>query len=675
MLDLARRILRRKASATTRIDVQAVRGADAVWTPRRYDELIKEGYEHAVWVYACVSWLTRLARGVVWVVHDGKEEVDDHPLAQLLNRPSDRQAGDAFIESVYGCYLTAGNAYIERVGTERLPPAELHVKRPDRMRVLPDATLGVRGYEYEVEQQRHRFEAWEVRHLKTWHPRNDWYGMSPIEAAARGVDIFNTGQAHNLALMQNGARPTGAWVTGGSLTEQQFRRLREQYDERASLSRRGAPLLVEGGATWQELGLSPRDLDFLRGQTDAARQIHAAYGVHPVVTGLQEGTYENQQQALRSTMLNAVLPFLDTFTAELNAWLAPLYGPRVRLAYDRDAFPAMSEDQDSLWRRAETGWAKGILTRNEARVLVGYDELPEDAGNLFVNEMYGRVPREGVLPADGARTERAWNLTDEAQRGAYVKERTALQVSWEDAMTSAAEAGLRAAHAPAIAAIRDAETTDAMLAAARLADATAFADAVRPVWLAAMLDGGLDVLTRLQGDKAAAARDLIRKDDTINAARRVFGIAFSESIEFAFNHIAQLAGRVTVTSVDAVRDAVQRGVRDGLSIPDIAALVDDVALDAIIPNRSTVIARTETIRATNAGGQAAARGTGLTLVKVWLSAVDDRTRDAHLAANGQRVPLDTPYTVDGESLMYPGDPDGSAENTIACRCSEQYEEA
>jgi len=55
--------------------------------------------------------------------------------------------------------------------------------------------------------------------------------------------------------------------------------------------------------------------------------------------------------------------------------------------------------------------------------------------------------------------------------------------------------------------------------------------------------------------------------------------------------------------------------------------------------------------------------------KEWLSTMDDRVRDAHANANGQVVKINQSFSVGGEQLRYPGDPMGSAGNTISCRCT------
>lgn len=88
-------------------------------------------------------------------------------------------------------------------------------------------------------------------------------------------------------------------------------------------------------------------------------------------------------------------------------------------------------------------------------------------------------------------------------------------------------------------------------------------------------------------------------------------------------------------------------------------------------NSALTIARTENHRVRQQAGQDSrekAAESGLILKKQWISAHQDRTREAHEEADGQIVDYDQPFEVDGEELMYPGDPSGSPENVINCRC-------
>lgn len=784
-----------RASATTRLDVQNVTGANAVWTPARYDDLAREGYEYSVWVYACVNQLTRQTAYVRPLLYQTDRrgrmiEIDDHPILQLISRPNEEQALEAFLEAAYATRLLSGNTYIERVGLENRPPVELYVKRPDRMKVLPGrGDVRISGYEYKVNGQTYQFDPWQILHMRTWAPRDDYYGLSPLAAGARGVDVFNAGQAHNLAILQNGARPTGAWISQSTLTDDQFENLRAQLDEASRTSNRGRPLLLEGGIDWKELGLSPRDLDFLEGQADAARQIHAVYGVHPVLTGLQTGTFENQREASRALVSNAVFPFLDAFFGELTRWIAPSYGTGYRLTFDRQAFPAFSEDEGLTFDRAAQAYREGVLTRNEARLMLGYEAVPDgDSFNPATESItalkddssietrgvrepfevtqamreeatrglewraeYGRggtavgVARardikngrslpletvrrmhsyfsrhevdkdaEGFRPGedgfpsagriawalwggdpgqtwaraiiereDDERQLRGINPENERELEFYRQTRVLLQDVWMERIERAARSEFdRERRALKEAFNKAPDDADASVIAEQVLTQNTFPD-LTATWLAAAVAGGQSMLDALETSEERQRRQALPADELL---LQVFGIVFDTSIEFARQHSSLLVKLVTETTIKQIQERIRIGVLEGKKIPDIAKDIDELYLDQIIPNRSTVIARTETIRATNYGAEAAAKGTGLDLVKGWLATTDGFAREGHVAAmnryraRASMIPISSKFevapTLGGkvDLLDYPGDPAGAADNTIQCRCAPFYRE-
>jgi SPP1 gp7 family putative phage head morphogenesis protein len=113
---------------------------------------------------------------------------------------------------------------------------------------------------------------------------------------------------------------------------------------------------------------------------------------------------------------------------------------------------------------------------------------------------------------------------------------------------------------------------------------------------------------------------------------------------------------------------VARGYAEGLAQDGVADMIR-AAIPSMSSYRAGVIARTETHGAANFGAMEAARETGVALRREWVSAEDERTRDSHVAANGQIVGMDEPFAVGDALLMYPGDPDGPPEETINCRCA------
>lgn len=92
------------------------------------------------------------------------------------------------------------------------------------------------------------------------------------------------------------------------------------------------------------------------------------------------------------------------------------------------------------------------------------------------------------------------------------------------------------------------------------------------------------------------------------------------------------------------------------------------AVQSVWRTRAELISRTETNSAMSAGAFSALRDEGAGM-KAWLASPGGRTRPEHAAADGQEVPIDQPFIVGGEELMFPGDPSGSAAMICNCRCS------
>ena len=122
---------------------------------------------------------------------------------------------------------------------------------------------------------------------------------------------------------------------------------------------------------------------------------------------------------------------------------------------------------------------------------------------------------------------------------------------------------------------------------------------------------------------------------------------------------------ISSTTVNQIRQLINQGEVEGLGVDEIARNIVK-QIPTISRYRANAIARTETHTAANFGSQAAAESTGLNILKEWLAANDERTREEHSAADGQTVALNETFEVGGEDLMFPGDPSGSAENIINC---------
>src|SRR4051812_35801814 len=210
-----------------------------VWTPRDYAALAREGFQRNPVVHRSVRLIAEAAAALPLSLIEGGRIVDAHPLVALMRRPNPREGGARFLESVYGHLLVSGNAYLEAVAVDGAP-RELYALRPDRMRVVPGQDGWPAAYDYAVGAETVRFvqtgEIPPILHLTLFHPTDDHYGLSPMEAAAVPLDLHNAAGSWNKALLDNAARPSGALVfangaSGAAMSEVQFARLKEEIEK------------------------------------------------------------------------------------------------------------------------------------------------------------------------------------------------------------------------------------------------------------------------------------------------------------------------------------------------------------------------------------------------------------------------------------------------------------
>ena len=367
----------------------------------KYQDLAKEGYLKNAIVYRCVNEISKGASAVPLLLKNGDEIVEQHPIIELLNRPNPLQSYSEFFNSLFGYVLLSGNAYILKVGNELGAPKELHQLRPDRILIKGSGNSIPDKYEYMINgrvqktylvDQLNGFS--EVKHVKLWNPLDDYYGLSPMSAAAVEVDQFNMSSKHNVNLLQNGARPSGAVIFkpqddagfAANLSESQRQQLLTDLNNRFSgAGNAGRPMLLEGDFDWKEMGLTPKDMDFHRLKNMAATDIALCFGVPSQLVGVPDAqTYANVSEARLALYEETIIPHLRKIQSDLNEWLVPLYDDRLTLEFDVDSIPALSERKRKTYENVTSAVREGIMTRNEAREQIGLSPI-DGADGLYIS--------------------------------------------------------------------------------------------------------------------------------------------------------------------------------------------------------------------------------------------------------------------------------------------------
>ena len=365
-----------------------------------YKEFAEEGYSQNAVVYRCVNEVSQGSASIPFQIKFKGEPLENHPLLSLLNRPNPLMASVEYFHALYSYLLISGNSYAYKVKTGN-NVSELHLFRPDRIKVCPSNTYIPEGYEYVINGKKCGYYPADplngmsdVKHIKLWSPLNDCYGMSPIYAASADIDLHNLIAKHNVNLMNNGARPTGAVVFNPKdlksglnvqLTNEQRAQIVADLDSRFTGSANtGKTMLLEGDFDWKEMGLSPRDMDFINAKNMSARDIALCFGVPAQLVGIPDSqTYANVAEARLALYEETIIPLARRVQSDLNEWLVPEFGEELKFEYNFDEIPAIAERRRRVYENVVNGVREGILTRNEARDRLGLGEV-EGGDDLYI---------------------------------------------------------------------------------------------------------------------------------------------------------------------------------------------------------------------------------------------------------------------------------------------------
>lgn len=395
-----------------------------VWMGDNQEAFVRDAYAYNPDVYAVVTAIARAAAGVPWVVHkvtnrkayakyrrmpseaksanlsrvivakeQAMEEVDHgHPLYDLLERPNPYQGGSEFREAVFGFKFITGNAYVHGVrvenGRDAGKVAEMWVMPSQFVEIIAsgDPEYIIKGYRLNwysgVELA--TLPANDVMHLKYFNPNYAWaghhlYGMSPLQAARRVVTRSNEAYTANAKMLKNMSPPGILMLDdpGVDFTPEQASQLEKQWAGKIGPEKAGKMMVTAAKFNYQQLGLSPVDLNIIESQKMDLRDICNVYGVSSELFNDPDNkTNANKEQSRKALYYERVIPELDLLRDELNRWLLPAFnvdGAQYHIDYDLTAIPALQDDmekqmailRDSFW-----------LTGNEKRMAQGYDTDP-----------------------------------------------------------------------------------------------------------------------------------------------------------------------------------------------------------------------------------------------------------------------------------------------------------
>ena len=367
-----------------------LRGDSAdTWKKKGFKQLSADGYESCSTVYACVDRICKCIRPIEILLYDMKnrkepKEVENHEALNLIRKPNEKTSWQNFINTIAAQLLIGGNCYLLKIeANSRIK--ELWTLRPDTIRINEKG-----NYEYESVAGKITYTPEQIVHIKTFHPTDDREGLAQTGVAGISIDENMEGKRWTAAVMKNSGVPSGVLKSIEPLDTITFNSLEKKLEDKTIGSRKGRPLILEGGLEWQQVSISPRDMEWMNSRKFSTVEICSIYGVPPELIGYPEfRTYNNVAEAKQELYIQTALPLLDFILEQLNVHIISKYYGLNELWYDQDSIQALRTNVDQLWTRVMSAKREGLLSLNEARLVIGYKTVKY--GNVIYDSM-GRVP-------------------------------------------------------------------------------------------------------------------------------------------------------------------------------------------------------------------------------------------------------------------------------------------
>jgi HK97 family phage portal protein len=338
-------------------------------------------------VWAAVELLTDNIASLPLFVYERNGDIQGNkilargtPLWALLHdSPNRRNTPMEFWQYMLLNFLLRGNAYARLVRNGAGEVIEMWPLSADQVEieVLPDKSL---VYRYNYEGQVAVYSEASILHIRD--KGNGIIGMSRLDYMRNTVSVAIEAQNHTQSTFTNSGKRPGVFMIDKLLTSEQRDKIRQNY--RGLIEGGQDDLLVlEAGAKFEPLSMSPADLQLLDTRRFSVEDIARWFGISSVLINDTTKTTTwgtGIGQLIEGFYKFKLRPMLELIEQAIDR--------RVLTAYQRERYTVeFSLDailRGSLAERLDSG-AKavqnGLMTRNEWRQLENLP--PQDGGDLL----------------------------------------------------------------------------------------------------------------------------------------------------------------------------------------------------------------------------------------------------------------------------------------------------
>lgn len=592
---------------------------------------------------------------------DDVEEVFDHPLLDLLAYCTPYHTRQEAFE-LEQTYLDLTGEWAMLIFRDGFGIRELWPINPRQLSVVPHPTEYISGYVFNSNDGRTKvpLEPKDVLFIRMPNPNSLYRGQGVIQSIATDIDADRYAALWNKNFFINGASHGGAIEVPKELTPDAYERLILQWRQgHQGIANAHKIAILQGGAKWIPPQSALKDMDFPNLRQANRDIILGAFGMSPHMLGAEADVNRASSESAEYVFSRWVInPRLRRISGKINEFLLPQYPNSDDLWLEfEDPTP---ENREFDLQLAKDGFAAGFLTRNEARELVGMNNLGEPGDIFFMGIM--AVPQamsETPLPAspdDAGDTQddeakgsvtgapnMHKTLTPEVRWNAFAKRLTPMENKFSR-WVKGEFAGQR-------------RETLGRLQASKGITTKLIGDIYSAgEYAKAMEDGSLRYLK---------AMIVMAGEDAAAEIGSMFAVDNPRVMEYLGNKTRLFGKNVTTTIADQITEQLRLAQAAGESIPQTMTRIQHVF--DVADARAETIARTEMVGSANRGSLEAYKQGGIS-ENEWIATRDDRTRDSHWAMDGTIVAVGSDFWVGGGHGPCPGEIGDPAED-CNCRCT------
>ena len=315
-------------SHSTSLTPMSVMGGQLAQPPEATLAQFLRAYGEIGWFHAVVSLIARSVAEVEWtlnrIVDDEPEEITTpHPLKTLLNNPNDFQSGHDLMEltQIYEDLTGEGYWHLENNQLWSFPP--------HRMKVAIDSKEWITGYVFTGPDGDVPIPREDIIPFISPNPLMPWRGVGPAQAIGIELDTQAFALQTNRFFFYNGATMGIMISYPTDVPPEEYTRLKEQFQaDHRGYGRSHKAIILTGGAqiTDPNQKFGARDMDFVNMLKNNRDAILGAYGTPYSMLGGSEHVNRATAEAAQVDFASRVVrPRLQKKRDKLNKFLLPKF--------------------------------------------------------------------------------------------------------------------------------------------------------------------------------------------------------------------------------------------------------------------------------------------------------------------------------------------------------------